>query len=197
MGGPAPDRSMVRSLAVNGPVVKDENVEKRGGKVNNSEETTNLEDDSQETPDQQNDSQNTPDQQDDSQETAAEQAEVDKAPLQKEGKTSTGMQQNLAAMLSYLFGFITGIVFLVLEKENQFVRYHAFQSIFISVALTILNYVLVYIPIIGWLLYLVLWPVSLILWLLLMYKAYQGELYKLPVVGNMAAQQAGLESVEG
>lgn len=106
--------------------------------------------------------------------------------------TSTGMQENVAALLSYVFGFITGIIFVVIEKENRFVRFHAFQSIFVSVALMILSYVVWFIPVIGWVAGALLWPVSLLLWLLLMFKAYKGELYKLPFVGDIAEKQAGL-----
>lgn len=81
---------------------------------------------------------------------------------------------------------------MVIEKENRFVRFHAFQSIFVSVALMILSYVVWFIPVIGWVAGALLWPVSLLLWLLLMFKAYKGELYKLPFVGDIAEKQAGL-----
>jgi len=108
---------------------------------------------------------------------------------EKSSATSTGLQENVAALLSYLLGLITGIIFLVIEKENRFVRFHAFQSVFVSVALIIINTVLLWIPILGWALSVLMGPLSLILWLLLMYKAYKGEYFKLPVVGNLAEQQ--------
>lgn len=95
----------------------------------------------------------------------------------------------MAGLLCYLLGLITGIIFVILEKENRFVRFHAFQSVFVSVALIILNTVLAFIPILGWLLALLLAPLSLILWLLLMFKAYQGQYFKLPIVGDMAEKQ--------
>ena len=63
------------------------------------------------------------------------------------GKTSTGMQANVAALLSYGFGWITGLVFYLIEKENKFVRFHAFQSIVVFGALTVLSIVLAFIPI--------------------------------------------------
>ena len=106
------------------------------------------------------------------------------------GKTSTGMQPNVAALLSYVAGFITGIIFFVLEKENKFVRFHAMQSILISAALFILQAVLGFIPGVGWVLMPVVSIVGLILWILLMVKAYQGEKFKLPVVGDIAEKQA-------
>jgi len=106
------------------------------------------------------------------------------------GKTSTGMQPNLAALLSYLAGFITGVIFYIIEKENKFVRFHAMQSIITFGALFILQMVLAFIPIIGWILMPIVSIVSLILWILLMIKAYQGESFKLPIAGDMAQKQA-------
>ncbi|HTY44464.1 MAG TPA: DUF4870 domain-containing protein [Patescibacteria group bacterium] len=105
------------------------------------------------------------------------------------GKTSIGMQANVAALLSYLVGFITGIIFYVIEKENKFVRFHAMQSIIAFGGLFVLNMVLAFIPFIGWVLMPVVSIVSLILWILLMVKAYQGESFKLPIVGDMAEKQ--------
>ena len=106
------------------------------------------------------------------------------------GKTSTGMQPNLAALLSYLLGFITGIIFYVIEKENKFVRFHAMQSIVTFGALFVLQMVLSFIPVIGWVLMPIVGIVSLVLWILLMLKAYQGENFKLPVAGEIAEKQA-------
>jgi uncharacterized membrane protein len=106
------------------------------------------------------------------------------------GKSSTGMDENVAALLTYVFGLVTGILFLVVEKESKFVRFHAFQSILISATLIILNIVLGFIPIIGWLISLVLSPVAFILWLILLYQAFQGKWFKLPVIGEYAEEQA-------
>jgi len=101
-------------------------------------------------------------------------------------KTSVGMQENIAAMLSYLLGFITGLVFFLLEKENQFVRFHAMQSIIVFGSLWIVGTVIGVIPILGWAIAGILGFVGLILWIILMVKAYQGEKYKLPWAGNLA-----------
>jgi len=106
------------------------------------------------------------------------------------GKTSTGMQPNVAALLSYLLGFITGIVFYIIEKENKFVRFHAMQSIITFGALFVLQMVVAFIPIIGWTLMPIVSIASLILWILLMIKAYQGETFKLPIAGDIAEKQA-------
>ncbi len=114
--------------------------------------------------------------------------------------TGTGLTPNLAGALAYLLAPFTGILFYVLEKQNQFVRFHAMQSIILGVAwivlwiaLQILSTVLMAIPIIGWLVGLVLWlGIGLggfVLWILLMWKAYQGLEWELPVVGPMARKQ--------
>jgi uncharacterized membrane protein len=74
------------------------------------------------------------------------------------GKSSTGMDENVAGLLTYVLGLFTGIIFLVIEKESKFVRFHAFQSILISAAFIVVNLVLGFIPIIGWILSLLLSP---------------------------------------
>jgi uncharacterized membrane protein len=105
-------------------------------------------------------------------------------------KSSLGIDANLAAMLTYVFGFITGILFLVLEKDNKFVRFHAMQSIFVFVTLAVFKFVLGFIPLLGMLIDMfILGPLTLIVWLLLMVKAYQGERFKVPVLGDLAEQQ--------
>ncbi|MGD0565862.1 MAG: DUF4870 domain-containing protein [Candidatus Goldiibacteriota bacterium] len=106
-------------------------------------------------------------------------------------KTSSGLTENFAGMLCYLFGWISGLVFFLTEKENKFVRFHAMQAIIAFAALLVLNIVLGMIPFLGWLVAIVLWPVTVILWIFLMYKAYKGERYKLPVIGDMAEKQVG------
>ena len=111
--------------------------------------------------------------------------------------TSTGLQPNVAGALSYLLGIFTGIAFLVLEKENRFVRFHAAQSIVISIAMialsiafSILTGVLAFIPVLGWiaalLLSLVIGFGSFVLWLYLMWQAFQGKEWEAPLVGGYA-----------
>lgn len=109
-------------------------------------------------------------------------------------KTSTGLDPNVAGFLSYLFGAISGVIFLLVEKENKFVKFHAMQSILVFVFLFILNFVLGFIPVLGWIGNLILVPVSLILWIFLMIKAYKGEWYHLPIVGEIAAKQAEVQA---
>jgi len=101
-------------------------------------------------------------------------------------KTSMGIDQNLAGLLCYLGWWITGLIFLLTEKENQFVRFHALQSIIAFGVFFVVNIVLGFIPFVGWL----LWILSVILWIVLMMKAYRGERYKLPIAGNIADQQS-------
>ena len=105
-------------------------------------------------------------------------------------KTSTGFDANVAAALSYLVGFVTGIIFLVLEKDNRFVRFHAMQSTLVFAGIVAIDILLQIIPLLGALVVIfVVIPLSAILWLLLMFKAYQGEEFKLPLVGQMAADR--------
>jgi uncharacterized membrane protein len=104
-------------------------------------------------------------------------------------KTSSGMQQNVAGLLCYLVWWVTGIVFLIIEKENKFVRFHAWQSIFTFAAITIVQIILAFIPIVGWILGIIVWILSIVLWAICMMKAYRGESFKLPIVGNIAENQ--------
>ena len=107
--------------------------------------------------------------------------------MPEEIKTSTGMNQNVAGLLCYVAGWITGLIFFLLEKENRFVRFHAMQSIITFGGLSVLSMILSWIPILGWFFVVSVIPIVwLILWILLMVKAYQGELFKLPVIGDIA-----------
>jgi uncharacterized membrane protein len=118
---------------------------------------------------------------------------------------SVGMTDNMAGALCYLFGFITGILFLVLApyNQNRDIRFHAFQSIFLNIVwvvfwivATILALVLNFIPILGTLISVVLHlAIGLgffILWLYMMFKTYNGEKIVLPVIGPIADKQAGV-----
>jgi uncharacterized membrane protein len=109
-----------------------------------------------------------------------------------------GLADNVAGALAYLT-IIPAIVFLVIEPFNRkrFVRFHAFQCIFFWVAWTILWIglsIIAHIPFFGWATYLI-WPLislaGFVIWLIVVLKAYQGQMFKLPVIGDMAEQQAG------
>jgi uncharacterized membrane protein len=121
------------------------------------------------------------------------------------GAPSLGMTDNMAGALCYLFGFITGILFLVLAPYNQDrnIRFHAFQSIFLSIAWIILSIVIgivvlafSFIPFLGlfvaWVLRLAIGLGGLFIWLYLMFKTYNGEKIVLPVIGPLADKQAGV-----
>jgi len=119
---------------------------------------------------------------------------------------SSGMASNVAGLLTYVLGFITGIIFLVIEpyKNDKFVRFHAFQSIFFNVAIvvfwiafTLLSTILGLISfgvlgIVMGLLGLVISLLILVFWIFLMYKAYNNERYMIPYIGPLAAKQSGV-----
>lgn len=92
-------------------------------------------------------------------------------------------QNTSKAALAYLLWFITGIYFLITESKDSFVRFHAMQSTVTFGALFVLNFV----PVLGFFTF----PVGIILWIFLMYKAYSGERYKLSYIGQFADQLLG------
>ncbi len=102
------------------------------------------------------------------------------------GKSSTGMAPNLAAALSYLLGVITGIIFYVLEKENKFVRFHAMQSILFCGVWIVMNVILMIVPIVGWMMAGIVNVIGTVLWLIVLFKAFSGEQFKIPVIGDLA-----------
>ena len=113
------------------------------------------------------------------------------------------IEENVAAALCYLVGVLTGILFLVIEpyNRNPVIRFHAFQSIFawiaamaVGMGLSMFSYPIAAVPVIGWLIDILLWLAFslgvLVLWLFLMYKAYNKEKFVLPVIGPLAEKQA-------
>ena len=124
-------------------------------------------------------------------------------------KSSTGLDANLAALLSYVFGWVSGLVFFLIEKESRLVRFHAMQSILlniviavVSILLWIVSFVFILIgmqlpDIMGTLMWFVaslVWLVFcvgvLIAWVMCLIRAYQNQYFKLPVIGNMAEKFA-------
>ncbi len=104
-------------------------------------------------------------------------------------KTSTGLQENVAGLLCYVAGWVSGIVFLILEKENQLVRFHAWQSIAVFGVYSVVVIVLSFIPVIGWVISWLLGVGAVILWIVLMMKAYRGQKYMVPWAGKFAESQ--------
>ncbi|MCD4740360.1 hypothetical protein K8R43_04160 [archaeon] len=121
------------------------------------------------------------------------------------------MEENLAGALAYLFGFVSGLLLFFIEKKSTFVRFHAMQSmllavgvfvlsIVLGVGLTILSIILAMISpaiagifsLVTLLAWLLLVLVFFLLWIFLMFKAYQGAMFKLPVIGNIAEKQKNI-----
>lgn len=101
-------------------------------------------------------------------------------------KSSTGLDENLAGLLCYVGTFVTGIIFVLLENSSAFVKFHAMQSLVTFAGLGIISLVVQGIPFIGWLASLCISFLMFFLWIILMIKAYQNELYKLPIAGAIA-----------
>lgn len=106
-------------------------------------------------------------------------------------KETKNQENNITAALTYLIGPLTGIFFFLVEKDDKFVRFHAFQSILFGIAMVGVNIVLTmfYIPLITNLLNGLVSLGSFILWVLLMWKAYNKEAYELPYLGKIAKEQ--------
>lgn len=114
--------------------------------------------------------------------------------------TSTGLAPNVAGALSYVLGPITGIAFL--EMDNRFVRFHPMQSVMVgviaitfSIAVALLAGILAIVPVIGWIIgFLISFGLaitSFVLWLLLMWRAYQGSEWEAPLAGKLARKKLG------
>lgn len=113
----------------------------------------------------------------------------------------TGLDTNVAGALSYILGALTGILFLVIDGHRPFVRFHAMQAITVTVGMVVLSIVLMVVgavlavvPILGWLIGLLLSlglsAGGLVLWLYLMYRAWQGDEWEVPIAGRWARQLA-------
>jgi uncharacterized membrane protein len=110
-------------------------------------------------------------------------------------KSIFGLDENIAGVVSYVFAFFSGIVVLVMEKENKFVRFHALQSTIWFLFLCIVSWVLGIlsgIPLLGILISIVrslVGLVSFVSWAYLMFMAYKGSLFKLPIIGDVVWNQ--------
>ena len=120
------------------------------------------------------------------------------------GIQATGLTENMVSALCYLLGLLTGILFLVLAPYNQsrLIRFHAFQSIFLHlamiatmIAIMAVTSILHLIPFVGVMISFVLYPLAglgfFVIWLAAMYKAYNNERWVLPIIGPIAEAQAG------
>jgi uncharacterized membrane protein len=116
-----------------------------------------------------------------------------------EMESSTGLSDNVAGLLCYVAGWITGIVFVVLEKKSTFVKFHAWQSIMTFGVLTVIQIILsiigaatfIFSP--GWwflhVLGIIVWVITGILWIILIIQAGSGKMWKVPWAGNWAEKQ--------
>jgi uncharacterized membrane protein len=100
-------------------------------------------------------------------------------------RSSTGLAENVAGALCYLLGWITGLIFLVLEQQSGYVRYHAMQSVVVFGGIAVASLVLGLLSGIGLVLQQALALLSVILWILLMVKAWQGERYRLTWISDV------------
>jgi uncharacterized membrane protein len=104
--------------------------------------------------------------------------------------TSMGLSQNVAAGLSYVLGWVTGLIFFLMERQNRFVRFHAMQSILFFGGLTVLSIIVGFLPFglsnIGYLLNIV----EFVGWIILMINGFQGKYFKLPIIGDYAEKYA-------
>jgi len=105
-------------------------------------------------------------------------------------KTSMELDENVAGLLCYVLGWISGLVFFLIEKKNKFVRFHALQSIIVFGVLSLASIIIGWIPVIGLVINSLIWVLAIVLWILLMIKAYQGEKFKLPWAGELAEKNA-------
>jgi len=101
-------------------------------------------------------------------------------------KSSTGLDANVAGLLCYVLGWVSGLVFVLIEQENKFVRFHAIQSIYVFGVINIAAIILGWIPFIGGFLAGIIGLLGFVLWIVLMIKAYQGVEFKIKWAGDFA-----------
>jgi len=105
------------------------------------------------------------------------------------GKSLFNLDEKLSGALCYALCFLSGIFYLIMEKENKFVRFHALQSTIWFGACWILSWLVRFVPFIGGLLSGLISLLIFVSWLYLMYMAYKGETFKIPVIGDTAWEQ--------
>ncbi len=125
---------------------------------------------------------------------AAGAAPVASTPAAPSASPTAGIEENIAGLLCYVLGWVTGIIFLLIDKR-PFVRFHAAQSIVVFGGLTVIRIALGMMSVFGhgmfWALFSLIGLVGFVLWILLMIKAYQHELFKLPIAAPIAEGIAG------
>ena len=99
-----------------------------------------------------------------------------------------GLEENFEAVLCYLGVWVTGLIFYFVEDKNKFIHFHAMQSILVFLPLTILASIPVFVFFV-WISGL-LWIFILVLWIILILKAYQMQKFKLPIIGDIAEKNS-------
>jgi len=117
-------------------------------------------------------------------------AKPPEVPAKPGAESSTGMSANVAGLLCYVATWVTGIVFVVLEKKSKFVKFHAWQSIMTFAVLNVAYLIFFRIPVIGWVITWIISILSFVLWIILIIQAGTGKMWKLPWIGNWAEKQA-------
>ena len=101
-------------------------------------------------------------------------------------KTSIGLNENVVGALCYIGFWFTGILFLLIERENKFVRFHAMQSVLVFIPLALIVFLIGWLPYFGWVLADFVGMLSIFLLLAFVIMAYQGGKFKVPLVGKYA-----------
>lgn len=109
---------------------------------------------------------------------------------QEENKKNYLMKPNMEALTAYLLLFISGLMILQKEKKDKFVRFHAYQSVYFSLAYLIIIGLVNYIPIIGPILNQLITSIFFFTWLVLVYSAYNYKELKIPIIGDLAKEKA-------
>jgi len=122
---------------------------------------------------------------------------IEREKLTEPAGTSTGLSPNIAGLLCYVGVWISGIIFLVLEQRNKFVRFHAAQSIIVFGTLTVAGIILGLIPVVGVAFSTIIGIIGFIVWIIMIVKASSGEWYKLPWAGDVAEKMVASSGVTG
>jgi uncharacterized membrane protein len=112
-----------------------------------------------------------------------------KGAAKPEAESSTGLSANVAGLLCYVATWVTGIIFVVLEKKSTFVKFHAWQSIMTFGVLTVAYLILFWIPFVGWILSILIGILMFVLWIILIIQAGSGKMWKIPWAGDWAEKQ--------
>jgi uncharacterized membrane protein len=107
----------------------------------------------------------------------------------EEKKYAFGLDKKTACALTYVLGWVSGLVFLLVEKEDKEIRFNAMQSLVTFGAFHVIQMVLGRIPFVGWSLLPFLGILCFVTWIVCIVKVYQGEKIKLPIVGDFAEKQ--------